>query len=463
VESPSTPKGLSPRLKLLIAIGLGPATLVITPLVALVTLLPLLLLAKLAPNGLQALTRLVEIRDLNTALSLAFGLIAFLFLLGVGITAGLSWFLTRSWKHGLLTLVCAMMVQVVSCTAGLRSLQNYEAPQTASLGNPDSVFQTYGRLENLGVEIHKPYPDNWGNPNPEYGTAYQYARVLVRVRISRPGLYGVDAHYGFQIDQLSGSTPWKSEKKHLEPGLHVVPLEFRHNEVGPYAFWDTTFVGGTVMARLSYFASEKELLDAAGGDPGFEKYLREDNEGGTIGTTPDLERSIDTMERRIERNRSPMVVAPPVPREYLFPMGPSNAVDLVVARRDGDGSTTYRYSLTNRSRESLFSFMVGSVRSSSSCPDLRTAPVGYVENAADCPGGIVIRRKWRGSVSRREECDRYYLNFGYPDGDGLVPGGTLTFTVTVSAPDSTYEHAGFWVVGQRNQYEGKVRGSSDEP
>jgi hypothetical protein len=369
----------------------------------------------------------------------------------------LSWFPTRSVKYSLLTLACAGIVHSVSIAVAFHRI---ETPETRStpLADPDSVFQTYAVIQDIRVQIREPYPEFWGNPHPEYGTAFQWARVLVTVEVSHPGIYGVDAHYGFRTDQVSGSSPWTSTRKHLAPGRHVIPIEFRHNEIGsPYAFWDTTFVGGNAMARLSYFASDQELLDAVGGDAGFEEYLRENREGGTISTDPNSERSIGTMEVRFEHRRKPIAVAPEAPREYHFPMGSPDEVHLTVSRIDGGGSTTYRYSLENRSRESLFSFMIGAIRSSPTCPELRYAPVGYVENASECPGGISIRRKWRGCVGKREDCDGYFLNIGYPDGEGLVPGKSLTFTVMLTAPDSTYEHASFWIVGRRNQYEGRAR------
>ncbi|HET9232591.1 MAG TPA: hypothetical protein VFP10_00430, partial [Candidatus Eisenbacteria bacterium] len=263
---------------------------------------------------------------------------------------------------------------------------------------------------------------------------------------------------------VGGSSPWKSSRVHLEPGLHVVPFAFRQNEIGgPYAFWDTTFVGGVAMARLDYLASEQDLLDVVGGNAVFEEYLREQHEDGRVDTTHTLPRSIGTLEVRFERRASPIAVAPEPPREYQLPFGSPDAIDLSVSRVDRSGSTVYRYSLRNLSRESLFGFMVGAVRSSPSCPELQSVPIGFVPDRVECPPSIVIRRKWRGCVGRREDCGGHFLNLGYPDGEGLVPGGTLTFTVELPAPDPTYESASIWILGERNQYEGRVRsGSGDQ-
>jgi len=135
-------------------------------------------------------------------------------------------------------------------------------------------------------------------------------------------------------------------------------------------------------------------------------------------------------------------------------------VELTVERVKHAGAVTYRYRLVNHAKTHLHNFLVGTTLSSGSCPDLNLTPVGFDAEKNRCPSSIVVRPPWTGCVNGQEECYGGFLEFDYSDStfDGLTPGDSLPFSVTVPAADSTYEHASFWIVGDDYlQYEGRAR------
>jgi len=149
-----------------------------------------------------------------------------------------------------------------------------------------------------------------------------------------------------------------------------------------------------------------------------------------------------------------------VESKNLMPMGPPGAVDLTVYRTEADSSVTYHYLLHNHAGEDVHNFFIGMTMSSDSCPDLQRAPVGFDAEKNRCPNSIVIRKPWTGCVNGQEECYGGFLEFDYPDAhafDGLAPGDSLVFSVTLSTADSTYEHPGFWISGNSYDYEGRAR------
>ena len=145
-------------------------------------------------------------------------------------------------------------------------------------------------------------------------------------------------------------------------------------------------------------------------------------------------------------------------RNYL-PLGAPGAVDLTVYRTDAANSVTYHYLLRNHSSGELYRFMIGTTLSSDSCPELHADPVGVDWDKARCPTSIVIPKPWQGCVNSQEECDGTFLEFEPSDGvyRGLPVGDSLAFSVTVDAADSAYEYASFWILGQDEEYEGRVR------
>ena len=134
------------------------------------------------------------------------------------------------------------------------------------------------------------------------------------------------------------------------------------------------------------------------------------------------------------------------------------SVDFVVWRSSAPGqAVTYQFVLRNQSARRLHNFMLGTVLSDS-CPELRELPVGG-SKTANCPGSIVVPKPWIGSINFQEECDGYFLEFDYdPETfDGLGPGDSLRFAVTVAKPDSSFGHASFWITNDEQPYVGSVR------
>jgi hypothetical protein len=132
-------------------------------------------------------------------------------------------------------------------------------------------------------------------------------------------------------------------------------------------------------------------------------------------------------------------------------------VDLSVYRTSGTAdSETYHYVLRNHTREHLHNFAIGTALSDS-CPELQELPVGWTDRAK-CPSSIVTPMPWQGCVTFEEECEGHFLQFDYPENhDGLAPGDSLRFSVTVRKGDPTYEQASFWIVSDEREYVGKAR------
>ena len=138
----------------------------------------------------------------------------------------------------------------------------------------------------------------------------------------------------------------------------------------------------------------------------------------------------------------------------------SMSVDLTVYRTSAAAhSVTYHYLLRNHTREHLHNFTIGTALSDS-CPELQELPVGWHEEAK-CPSSIVAPKPWRGCVIFEEECEGHFLGFDYPgDYDGLAPGDSLLFSVTVKKTDPSYEHASFWIISDEREYADRARKKS---
>jgi hypothetical protein len=139
------------------------------------------------------------------------------------------------------------------------------------------------------------------------------------------------------------------------------------------------------------------------------------------------------------------------------PAATSAIADLVVrTERLAGGAVRYGYVLRNPSIEYLHNFMVGTALSDS-CPELRELPLGWSQRMK-CPRSIAVARPWHGCVGFQEECNGHFLEFDYPEGyDGIPPGDSLRFSVTVPKADSTHEHVVFWIVGEHSgQYVGRA-------
>jgi hypothetical protein len=133
-------------------------------------------------------------------------------------------------------------------------------------------------------------------------------------------------------------------------------------------------------------------------------------------------------------------------------------VDIALTRASGAGhSVTYQFTLRNGSGIQLHNFMIGTTLSDS-CPDLREPPAGW-SDTTNCPPSIVVPKPWIGCVNSQEDCDGCFLVFDYDPETfgGLAPGDSLRFAVTVAKPDSSYEHASFWVNSDDQVYLGRVR------
>ena len=139
-------------------------------------------------------------------------------------------------------------------------------------------------------------------------------------------------------------------------------------------------------------------------------------------------------------------------------------VDLVMRadyyRRESERTSTpagatYHYILRNHSGEHLHNFTLGALPDT--CPELQQWPNGLREHVM-CPQSIVASEPWRGCVTFEEECAGYFLSFDHPaNHEGLAPGDSLAFSITVGQVDSAFARASLRIAGDRQSYETRAR------
>ena len=116
---------------------------------------------------------------------------------------------------------------------------------------------------------------------------------------------------------------------------------------------------------------------------------------------------------------------------------------------------TYHYVLRNHAQEHLHNFTIGALPDT--CPELQELLAAWSEQVM-CPESIVAPKPWRGCVTFDEECAGYFLSFDHPAGhDGLAPGDSLAFSVTVAKADSAFARASLRIAGDRHSYEARAR------
>jgi len=274
----SIPETQPPKGKLPVAIFLGLLTFVVTPVVAIVVVIPFFFLGKISEsfNPIVIIASIFGLRELGGFFAAQFILIAFLALLGDFGTAIISWFINRSRKLATITFVSAFVFQVVLVAIVLPTTIR-KSQETIQYGiESEKSYQQFAQIGDVSFDVQEPYSDiEIGNRHPEYGPMYKKLRILVPVSVSQPGTYQVNVRYSFSKAGETGSTPMRDATATLGIGTQTMQVEFLANEITSYGFWSPASVGGTADIQLSYLASEKELLDKINSDSTIDKKILE--------------------------------------------------------------------------------------------------------------------------------------------------------------------------------------------
>lgn len=260
----------------LLAVFLGLLTFVVTPLVAIVIVLPFLLLGKISDafNPTIIIAKITELQGLGGFFAAQFIIIGFFALIGDFATAIISWLINHSKKLATITFVSALIFQFASVTIILTvTIKNSQEKMMARIRS-EKVYQQFAKIGNVGFEVQEPYSDfEMDNLHPEYGLIYKKLQIIVPVSISQAGVYQVHVRYSFSKAKKTGSTPMKNATENFGVGEHTMQVEYLAHEISNYGFWSPASLGGTVDIQLSYLASEKELLDKINSDSAIDKKI----------------------------------------------------------------------------------------------------------------------------------------------------------------------------------------------
>lgn len=259
-----------PKERVLFAATLGLFTFVITPLLAVFLAFPFSFLVKASENlhPVAIISWLLGLQSLGGFFAAQAIVGALLNLAGDAATAFLSWFIYRSKKLAVITFASALIFQVVEIAIVL-PIRLRKAQSFAKKGiESEKSYEQFAKIGDVSFEVLDPYSDNTiGNSHPEHGPKYKILRIKVPISVSRAGAYQVNARYSFSRAGETGGTPMKAATQTLEIGKDTVTIEFAANEGSGYGYWSPSLVGGSAEIRLSYLASQKELLDRLKLDP----------------------------------------------------------------------------------------------------------------------------------------------------------------------------------------------------
>jgi hypothetical protein len=264
------------RKRSLLAVFWGLLAFVVTPLVAIVILLPFLLLGKISEsfNPTIIISKIFELRGLGGFFTAQFTVIGVSALIGAFATAIISWLINHSKKLATITFVSALIFQFVS-VAIIFTLTIKDSKETMMAEiRSEKVYQHFAKIGNVGFEVKEPYSDiEIDNLHPEYGLLYKKLQINIPLSVSQAGVYQVHFRYSFSKANKTGGTPMKNTTKSFGVGEHTMQVEFLAHEISNYGFWSPASVGGTVDIQLSYLASENELLDKISSDSAIDKKI----------------------------------------------------------------------------------------------------------------------------------------------------------------------------------------------
>jgi hypothetical protein len=287
----------------LLAVFFGLLTFVVTPLVAIVILLPFLLLGKISDafNPTIIIANNFELLGLGGFFAAQLIIIGFFALIGDFATAIISWLINHSKKLATITFVSALIFQSVSVAIILTmTIKNPQETMMAGIIS-EKVYQQFAKIGNVGFEVQDPYSDiEIDNLYPEYGLIYKKLQIIIPVSVSQAGVYQVHVRYSFSNAIKTGSTPMKNTTESFGVGEHIMHVKFLAHEISNYGFWSPASVGGTVDIQLSYLASENELLDKINFDSAIDKknldqFLKDE------GLKTRVAKNKPTINKRVER------------------------------------------------------------------------------------------------------------------------------------------------------------------
>lgn len=264
------------RKRSLLAVFWGLLAFVVTPLVAIVILLPFLLLGKISEsfNPTIIISKIFELRGLGGFFTAQFTVIGVSAVIGAFATAIISWLINHSKKLATITFVSALIFQFVS-VAIIFTLTIKDSKETMMAEiRSEKVYLHFAKIGNVGFEVKEPYSDiEIDNLHPEYGLLYKKLQINIPLSVSQAGVYQVHVQYSFSKANKTGGTPMKNTTKSFGVGEHTMQVEFLAHEISNYGFWSPASVGGTVDIQLSYLASENELLDKISSDSAIDKKI----------------------------------------------------------------------------------------------------------------------------------------------------------------------------------------------
>jgi len=251
--------------KILIAALLGLLTFVLTPLVAIVITMPFFFLGQISENfnPVVIIAGIFGLRELEGFFLAQFILIASLALLGAFATATISWLINRTKRLAVVTLVSALVFQIVAFAITIPSTIKQSQKAMEAGIETEKSYRQFAKIGNVGYEI-QPYAasEPIANTFPEYGPMGKKLEIIVSISVDQEGTYLITAQYTVSKENLSANTPMKDVTRYLTVGENTVRIEFQANESGgSYGYWSPTYVGGSAEIQLIYLASEKELLD----------------------------------------------------------------------------------------------------------------------------------------------------------------------------------------------------------
>lgn len=249
------------------AILLGLLTFMLTPLVALLVAVPLLLLENLSEtfNPIIITAKIFGLQDLDGFFAAQFLFIGALALAGDFAAAIVSLKTGRSKKLAAITFFSALAFQCLALGTFLPiTMKQSQKTMEAGIAR-EQAYAGYATVGDLRYEVHEPYSDQEiTNLHPEYGPLYKTLEIIVPISVAQAGAYRVTVEYGYSDKGVFRSTRTKSVELLFAAGEQTVHIPFHANEVtGSYGHWSPAVVGGKVQTQLSFLVPKGDQTDMA--------------------------------------------------------------------------------------------------------------------------------------------------------------------------------------------------------
>jgi len=263
--------GIKLKKDVLLAVGIGLLTFVVTPIIAMVIAV-LFSLLRIVAKGIYPVVIIAELfnlRELSGYFATQIILVGFIALIGDVAVGAISWLINHSKRLAVISFVSALTFQIIYMAIVLpATLKKSQEVMNAGVPSEES-FEQYAAIGDVSYEITEPFLEHRGiNGKLVEVSLSRKLAMVIPIYVLHAGPYQINAQYS---DSQIGSTPIKDIMRNLDAGANTVKIEFFANESRERGYLSPKSVRGTAQIQLSYLASSKELFDKIKSDSRIDK------------------------------------------------------------------------------------------------------------------------------------------------------------------------------------------------